>query len=144
MAGRGLRCRHRGRMKGHALSFCGGGVVTSRLPMPPEAKDLDAVVSNIIYHDAVWLGVDRGKMNRSVAKALRTGGVYVVCDSSARAGSGIADAQTLHRIDEQVVISEVTGAGLTLETRGDFLRNPDDSRGLEFVAFRGGREAGHQ
>lgn len=92
------------------------------------AGTLDVVVSNAIYHDTVWAKVDRDAMNVSVRDALKPGGAYVVCDSSAKAGSGIADVETLHRIDEQVVRDEVTRAGFTVGAVGDFLRNPDDTR----------------
>lgn len=97
-------------------------------PFPPEAHDLDLVASNAIYHDAVWSKVDRRRMNAGVFAALKPGGHYVVCDSSAVAGHGTADAQTLHRIDEEVVRTEVAAAGFTLESTGDFLRNPADTR----------------
>jgi predicted methyltransferase len=97
-------------------------------PLPPEARDLDLVVSNIIYHDTVWLKADRGKMNGAIFTALKRGGHYVVCDSSAKPGSGTDAAQTLHRIDEQVVRSEVSAAGFVLDSQGDFLRNPADAR----------------
>jgi predicted methyltransferase len=97
-------------------------------PFPPEVHDLDLVVSNAIYHDTVWLKVDRSKMNQAVFAALRSGGHYAVCDSSAVAGHGTADAQTLHRIDEKVVRDEVTAAGFTLESASDILRNPADTR----------------
>jgi predicted methyltransferase len=97
-------------------------------PLPPEARGLDLLVSNIIYHDAVWQGVDRAKMNRAVFDALRPGGRYVVCDSSAKPGTGADDAQTLHRIDEALVRSEIAAAGFTLVEEGQFLRNPEDPR----------------
>ena len=97
-------------------------------PFPPEAHDLDVVVSNIVYHDAVWLGVDRRKMNRAVSAALKRGGRYVVCDSSAKEGSGTADAETLHRIDEQVVRDEIGAAGFTVFGEANFLRNRADTR----------------
>lgn len=97
-------------------------------PFGPEVRDLDLVVSNIIYHDAVWTQVDRARMNGAVFAALGGGGRYVVCDSSAKEGSGIEAAQTLHRIDEQVVRKEVSAAGFTLLEEGNFLRNPADAR----------------
>jgi predicted methyltransferase len=97
-------------------------------PFPPEASDLDRVVINLVYHDTVWLGVDRGAMNRAVFAALKKGGKYAVIDHSARPGTGIADVHTLHRIDEAVVRSEVQQAGFVLEREGSFLRNPSDSR----------------
>jgi predicted methyltransferase len=97
-------------------------------PLPPEATHLDAVVSNIIYHDTVWLGTDRAKMNAAIFRALEPGGVYVVLDSSAKPGTGVNDAQTLHRIDEQTVRSEVLAAGFQLGAESDVWRNPEDTR----------------
>lgn len=98
-------------------------------PFPRELdRTLDLVVSNAIYHDSVWLQVDRLEMNRAIYRALKMGGVYVVCDSSAKAGTGVADAHLLHRIDEQVVREEVIQAGFKLEAEGNFLRNPADPR----------------
>ncbi|MEO8753720.1 MAG: SAM-dependent methyltransferase [Casimicrobiaceae bacterium] len=97
-------------------------------PLPPEAHDLDAVLMVLFYHDTVWMGTDRAKMNRAVFKALRPGGVYAIVDHSARTGSGTADVQTLHRIDEQVLINEITAAGFDLVAEASFLRNPSDAR----------------
>jgi predicted methyltransferase len=97
-------------------------------PLPPEATGLDVVVMNALYHDTVWLGVDRAAMNRAVLSALRPGGLFVVIDSSARAGTGTADAKTLHRIDEAVVRQEVGAAGFRLAAEAAFLRNPADAR----------------
>ncbi len=97
-------------------------------PLPPEAKDLDVVVNAYLYHDTVWMGTDRDKMNKAIFAALKPGGHYVVADSSARAGSGVNDVKTLHRIEESVVVAEVEKAGFKLESSGDFLRNPADTR----------------
>jgi predicted methyltransferase len=97
-------------------------------PLPPEAAGLDLVVMNALYHDTVWLKTDRAAMNRAVFAALRPGGAFVVIDSSARPGTGTADAETLHRIDEAVVKAELAAAGFQLAAEGDFLRNPQDTR----------------
>jgi predicted methyltransferase len=97
-------------------------------PLPPEATGLDAVVMNVFYHDTIWLKTDRAAMNRAILAALRPGGAFVVVDSSARAGTGAADAQSLHRIDEALVRQEVEAAGFRLEAEASFLRNPDDAR----------------
>jgi predicted methyltransferase len=96
-------------------------------PFPPEARDLDGVYINLFYHDTVWLKTDREAMNRAVFRVLRPGGFYVVADHAARPGSGTADAETLHRIDEALVIAEVERAGFRLAAEGDFLRNPADN-----------------
>ena len=97
-------------------------------PLPPEAKNLDAVLINVIYHDTVYMGVDRARMNRAVFSALQPGGAYVVIDSSAKPGAGDKDAKTLHRIDEELVKKEVLAAGFRLDRESDFLRNPQDAR----------------
>jgi predicted methyltransferase len=97
-------------------------------PLPPEANNLDAVFVVLFYHDAVWMGADRDKMNRAVFDALKPGGEYIVVDHSAKSGSGLGDVKTLHRIDEQAVLSEVSRAGFRLAGSADFLRNPSDAR----------------
>ena len=97
-------------------------------PLPPEAKNLDAVVINVFYHDIANTKADRVRMNRNIFNALQPGGTYIVIDSSAQAGSGVTATSTLHRIDEQVVKDEVLKAGFKLAAEGDFLRNPQDTR----------------
>jgi len=97
-------------------------------PFPGLDGQLDLVVTNANYHDAVWMKVDRAQMNRAVFAALKPGGRYVVSDSSAKPGTGLADVQTLHRIDEASVTSEVEAAGFKLAGHSDALRNPADTR----------------
>jgi predicted methyltransferase len=97
-------------------------------PLPPDAKDLDAVAIVLIYHDTVWMGTDRDKMNKAVFGALKHGGEYVVVDHSALEGHGLADVKTSHRIDELAVIRDVERAGFHHVVSADFLRNPGDTR----------------
>jgi predicted methyltransferase len=97
-------------------------------PLPPEAKQLDAVVNVMLYHDTVWMKTDRAAMNRAVFTALRPGGVYVIVDHSGRPGTGATETQTLHRIEEKVVRQEIEAAGFRLMAAADFLRNPGDTR----------------
>lgn len=111
-------------------------------PFPAEVSGLDRVVSNLVYHDAVWQGVDRPRMNSAVFQVLRPGGRYIVCDSSAKPGSGPEVTQTLHRIDEEVVRREVTAAGFTLEEEGSFLRNPADTRDWNASPMAAGKRRG--
>ncbi len=96
-------------------------------PLPPEATDLDAVIFVLAYHDSVWLNTDRAAMNRAVFRALKPGGVYGIVDHAAAAGHGVADAQTLHRIEARVVIEEVQAAGFRLDGEAGFLRNAADT-----------------
>jgi predicted methyltransferase len=97
-------------------------------PLPPEAKNLDAIVAVLVYHDTVWMGVDRDKMNKAVYDSLRHGGRYVIVDHSAPEGAGTEDVKTTHRIDELFVIREVERAGFHHVVTGDFLRNQADTR----------------
>ncbi|AKT40936.1 class I SAM-dependent methyltransferase [Chondromyces crocatus] len=97
-------------------------------PLPPEAKELDAVLMLFFYHDTFWMGVDRDAMNRAVFRALKPGGVYGILDHSGRPGTGTSEVKTLHRIEEQVVREEIERAGFKLAAEATFLRNPDDPR----------------
>lgn len=105
------------------------------LPVAPGS--LDAVLINMNYHDLVWTGADRGKLNAAVFKALKPGGVYGIVDHSAKPGTGAQDVQTLHRIDEQFLISEVEKAGFKLEAVSRALRHPDDDRTWQVFKKRG-------
>lgn len=97
-------------------------------PLPPEARDLDAVVIVLFYHDTVWMGVDREAMNRAVYRALKPGGKFVIVDHSGKPGSDARETQTLHRIEESTVRAEVLRVGFDVAAEGAFLRNPDDTR----------------
>ncbi|MBI4194266.1 MAG: class I SAM-dependent methyltransferase [Betaproteobacteria bacterium] len=97
-------------------------------PLPADVRNLDLVTFNFNYHDTVWLGVDRAKMNRAVFNALKPGGIYIVADHSAQPGAGIGVARSLHRIEESVVRREVEAAGFKFVAEGGFLRNPADPR----------------
>jgi len=97
-------------------------------PLPADAKGLDAVVSVLVYHDTVWLGIDRDKMNKAVLDALKKGGEYVIVDHSAAEGHSLDDVKTLHRIEEAAVEREVLRAGFERVASANFLRNPDDAR----------------
>jgi len=94
----------------------------------PGVTDLDAVLLVLFYHDTVWMEVDRTVMNAAIFASLKPGGVFGVIDHSARAGAGLQDVQTLHRIERAVVESEVLAAGFVLDATSDLLANPDDPR----------------
>ncbi len=111
-------------------------------PFPPDAKNLDAVICILNYHDFVWLKVDRAKMNKAVFAALKPGGVYAIVDHSAKQGSGLNDVQTLHRIDEDAVKKEILAAGFKLDAESDLLRNADDPRDWNASPSQAGEKRG--
>jgi len=92
----------------------------------PDDGSLDAVIVSQAYHDLVLGDEDRDEMNRRVFEALESGGVYGIIDHAAESGSGTSATESLHRIDKQFVIDEVTDAGFELADEADFLANPDD------------------
>jgi predicted methyltransferase len=96
--------------------------------LPPQVKDLDAVLVVLFYHDFVWQKVDRERFNAMVYDALRPGGIYGIIDHSARPGTGLRDVEKLHRIEESTLRAEVEKAGFELVETGEFLRNPADTR----------------
>jgi predicted methyltransferase len=92
----------------------------------PQDGSLDFVIIHLNYHD---LSPEvRTAMNKRIFAALKKGGTYGVVDHSAKEGTGNEAAKTLHRIDKQLVIKEVTGAGFTLAKEGTMLRKPEDTR----------------
>jgi predicted methyltransferase len=98
-------------------------------PVPPElVGGLDLVTLMFNYHDLGHMGVDRARMNAAVFAGLKPGGVFVVADHAGRPGTGISEAGSLHRIEEDFLRKEVEAAGFKLQAHGDFLRNPSDPR----------------
>ena len=97
-------------------------------PVPGQAGKLDLITIVLNYHDITYLPVDRAKMNQRLFDALKSGGRLVVIDHSAIKGTGVSAGKTLHRIDEEVVRTELHQAGFKLDAEGDFLRNPADPR----------------
>jgi predicted methyltransferase len=113
-------------------------------PLPPEARGLDLVVMNAIYHDTIWLRTDRARMNRAIFDALAPGGAFVVVDSSARPGASSPDddAYELHRVDEALVRRELEAAGFRLAGESPFLRNPRDPRDWNAAPNEAGERRG--
>ncbi|BDW98335.1 class I SAM-dependent methyltransferase [Maricaulis maris] len=89
---------------------------------------LDAVFMVLFYHDTAWDGTDRAAMNREIFDSLRPGGVFVVIDHHAVAGTGLEAVESLHRIDEAAVIEEISAAGFELEASSAMLANAEDAR----------------
>jgi predicted methyltransferase len=95
----------------------------------PEALDLVWISLNYHdLHDSFLAPADVAKVNKAVFAALKPGGRYVIIDHAAAAGSGLRDTDTLHRIDELSVKSEVEAAGFRLEGESDLLHNAGDPR----------------
>ncbi len=96
------------------------------LGLPPGKADIVLLV--LFYHDTFWMEVDRAKLNAQVFEALAPGGIYGVIDHHAAPGSKDRDVKTLHRIDAELVKTEVLAAGFELAGTSDLLAYPEDDR----------------
>ena len=100
---------------------------------------LDALLLIKVYHDFYWIDTDPKavwpKMDAAVVldqltRVLKPGGVVLLEDHSAKAGTGSADAGTLHRIEEAYTVRDFEKRGFKLIGRSDLLRRPQDERTL--------------
>jgi predicted methyltransferase len=101
------------------------------------AASLDAVLLVKVYHDMYWVDskpnspwpkINVPSVLDQLSKALKPGGVLLVVDHSAKAGSGTADAGTLHRIDQAYAIKDFESHGFKLVKKSDLLKMPGDAR----------------
>ena len=89
---------------------------------------VDLVWTSQNYHDLHnFPGLDVGVFNKMVFDDLKPGGIYLVLDHTAEAGSGGRDTKTLHRIDPETVKKEVLAAGFVFVGSSDLLRQTGDS-----------------
>jgi predicted methyltransferase len=108
------------------------------------AGSLDAVLLIKVYHDLYWVDDDPSdhwpKYNTKrvldeVAHVLKPGGVLLLVDHSAKAGSGSTAAGSLHRIDEAFAQQDFERHGFKLVGKSDVLRRPDDPR--DQITYKG-------
>jgi predicted methyltransferase len=103
----------------------------NRMDLP---NNIDAAMMVLFYHDlkrdSAEESVDTADMNARIFRALRPGGTFLVVDHKAQDGSGWRDASTLHRIDAQTIVDEVTAAGFELVENSSLLANTGDDRTL--------------
>lgn len=93
----------------------------------PEQVD---VVYDDHYHDNHDLhtgNLDMVAVNKSLFRATKPGGLYMVMDSVAADGRGMLDAPRLHRTEPKALIAEVTAAGFVLEAEDVTWRRTDDT-----------------
>lgn len=93
------------------------------------AEPVDLVFTSQNYHDYPdkFMGsLDPAVLNKLAFAALKPGGIYLIIDHAAAAGSGMRDTDTLHRIDPAIVKKQVIAAGFTFVGESKLLANPDD------------------
>jgi predicted methyltransferase len=95
----------------------------------PEKVDLIFTAQN--YHDYPdkFMGhIDPAVLNRAAFAALKPGGIFLIIDHAAAAGSGMRDTDTLHRIDPAIVKQQVEAAGFKFVGESKLLANPADDK----------------
>src|SRR5262249_32170993 len=114
-------------------AFSNVSVVTQPYEMLKLPEQVDVVWTSENYHDFQNMGMfktDTAAMDKAVFAALKPGGMYVITDYVAEAGSGKRDTQALHRIDPTVIKSEVAAAGFVFASASAVLANASgDQRG---------------
>jgi predicted methyltransferase len=92
-------------------------------------EPLDVAWTSDNYHDLyAFFGPDQAEaFDKSVYAALKPGGVFIVIDHVAKAGTSAVSAKTLHRIDPETVEAQALAAGFTLEAESPILRDDADA-----------------
>lgn len=96
-------------------------------------QGVDVVWTSQNYHDLhdPFMGTpNMASVNKAIFNSLKHGGVYIVLDHAAAAGTGITKTNDLHRIDPAAVKAEVTAAGFVFVGESDVLSNPADNHTL--------------
>jgi predicted methyltransferase len=124
--------------KAHPETLARMKALATRLPNVIVSEDpiasalpsgLDAVFIRQNYHDLYnkLMGpANVPAFNKAVFAALKPGGVYVVLDHTAAAGSGVSATETLHRIDPARVKTDVLAAGFKLDAESSIFANKAD------------------
>lgn len=122
-----------------------GGQLANVKPMLVEScdlrlgkQDLDGALIVMSYHDLYhadeaggWVPIDAPKFLQQIHDALKPGGVLLIVDHAATAGSGKSAAQDLHRIDEEFAKRDIESHGFKLVKTWDGLRNPADDYAID-------------
>ena len=105
------------------------GNVSMASALTPDGS-VDVVWTAQNYHDLHNALPPEGVagFNRLVFAALKSGGVFVVVDHSAQAGSGLTATKSLHRIDAETLKAEIVAAGFVFDGESKALANPADDR----------------
>lgn len=133
---------------GYAKKALEARLADNRLPnvsyevLPPEAMNLgkgtlDGALIVMSYHDLYvvdpadnWPAIDAGQFIDQIVTSLKPGGVLLIVDHQARAGTGKDDAQKLHRIEESFAVADFKVHGLDFVGSIPVLRSDADDHTL--------------
>lgn len=93
----------------------------------------DLILMFMAYHDIHWVNeaggwpeMDAGGFLDQLHAALKPGGVLLIVDNAAAAGTGSSSVNALHRIEESFAKRDIEAHGFRLEKTWDVYRNPAD------------------
>jgi len=97
------------------------------------ANTFDAVLMTLAYHDVYfvneemgWTEIDGPRMLAEIYSSMRPGAVFGVVDHVADKGAPASTGGTLHRLDPDLIIRDITAAGFLFDGESDVLRNFED------------------
>lgn len=97
-------------------------------------NSLDRVFMVMSYHDIYFetqgWKLDGTRLFDQIKKALKPGGLLVIIDHAAEAGSRQTQVQKLHRIDEAFAKKDISSHGFILVGEGMALRNSEDDHAV--------------
>jgi predicted methyltransferase len=121
----------------HYSNVSTGTMSVQELKLP---EPVDMVWTSQNYHDLHNIpDSDLVAFDKAVFNVLKPGGIFIVLDHAAEAGSGFRDTKTLHRVDPEAVKKEALAAGFTFVAESDVLHNSDDTHSVNVhdAAIRG-------
>jgi predicted methyltransferase len=138
-AEKGITQRTRNNRLSNVVRFDNMSIVD--MTIPDETLDIAFIALN--YHDLFFTHttqdgkkvqlrediVDYKAALATIKKALKDDGIFIIVDHIAKPGSGYDIANTLHRIDPNIVKFQLEEAGFTLVKEAHYLRNPKDDLG---------------
>jgi len=92
------------------------------------AAQVDQVWMILYYHDTIWTGADRLKMNRAFYEMLSPGGEYIIVDHHGLDGAGDSITKDLHRMDAATARSDLEAAGFEFVESSNVLTNSSDPK----------------
>ncbi len=98
---------------------------------PGWPEPLDTIITVMNLHDLFIPQMPEGTAEAAIANlyaSLKPGGTLVVVDHLAADGGGLEAIDKLHRMDRDMALQALTGAGFVLEEESDLYSRPDDPR----------------